>query len=84
MDKWKAQINVTLKKSVLDPQGETVKHAVHTLGYKNIEDVRVGKFIELGLIGKSKESVEKQVEEVCKKILVNPIIETASYKIHKS
>ena len=78
---WKAEVEVTLKKSVLDPQGETVKHAVHTLGYKNIDSVRMGKYIELSFSAKTRAEAEKLVDHVCKKILVNPVIETAAYRI---
>jgi len=64
-------IYISLKKTVADPQGLTVKHALESLGYKGIEEVRMGKYIEL----KMEKADEKQVHDMCKKLLVNPIIE---------
>ena len=64
-------IYISLKKAVADPQGITVKHALESLGYKGIGEVRVGKYIELSL----ENSNEKEVKDMCEKLLVNPIIE---------
>lgn len=64
-------IYISLKKTVADPQGLTVKHALESLGYKGIEEVRMGKYIEI----KMNTADESQVNDMCKKLLVNPIIE---------
>ena len=76
-----AKIYVTLKKSVLDPQGNTVKHALNSLGFKGVRDVRLGKYMEIKLNGKTKSSVEDQIRKMCDKLLVNPVIEEYTYEI---
>lgn len=77
----KVRILVSLKDSVLDPQGQTVKNALHTLGYGFIKDVRQGKAFELELEGISKEEAEKVIPEISDKALANPIIEKFSWQI---
>ncbi len=79
-----ANIVVTLKQSVLDPQGSTVMEALHHMGYSDVNDVRMGKFMELNVSAKSKKSAEEQVDEICKKLLVNPVIETYTVEFKKS
>ena len=68
----KTSIYVTLKKGVLDPQGKAVQHALGSLGYKNVKGVRVGKFFEIELEGKSS---EKEFKEMAEKLLANTVIE---------
>jgi phosphoribosylformylglycinamidine synthase subunit PurS len=75
---YKAEVKVTLKKAVLDPQGSTVESAVRTLGYSNVTDVRIGKVIELQIEAESLEQARANVEELGRKILSNPIMETFS------
>jgi len=77
----KAIIIVSLKDSVLDPQGQTVKNALHTLGYSSVKDVRQGKVFELELDGISMEDAEKIIPEISDKVLANPIIEKFSWQI---
>jgi len=77
----KVRILVSLKDSVLDPQGQTVKNALHTLSYDSIKDVRQGKVFELELEGISKEDAEKIIPEISDKVLANPIIEKFSWQI---
>ncbi|MBU3758650.1 MAG: phosphoribosylformylglycinamidine synthase subunit PurS [Candidatus Omnitrophica bacterium] len=72
---FKATINVTLKKSVLDPQGQTVLHALSTLGFKEAQDLRVGKFFELTVDEADRNRAEARVREMCDKLLINPVIE---------
>jgi len=77
-----AKVYVTLKKGILDPQGQAVKSALHTLGYENVSDVRVGKYIVLTLKdGIHSEELKNNVEEICKKVLANPVIEDFSFEI---
>ncbi len=78
---WKAKIQVTLKKSVLDPQGATVEKALKALGYDNIGDVRVGKYLEVVVEGKDNEEVEEQVVEMCQRLLTNPVIEDYTFEV---
>jgi len=77
----KVRILVSLKDSVLDPQGQTVKNALHTLGYGSIKDIRQGKVFELELEGVSQEEAEKIIPEISDKVLANPIIEKFSWQI---
>lgn len=77
----KVRILVSLKDSVLDPQGQTVKNTLHTLGYSSIKDVRLGKVFELELEGISKEEAEKIIPEISDKVLANPVIEKFSWQI---
>ncbi|MDU6524532.1 phosphoribosylformylglycinamidine synthase subunit PurS [Enterococcus devriesei] len=74
------KVYVTYKDSVLDPQGEAVKGAVHRLGYDEIEEVRIGKYFEIK-VAKSDRPVEDMIEEVCDKLLANVNMETYRYEI---
>ena len=75
-----AKIYVTLKNGVLDPQGKAVKHSLETLGFAEVADVRIGKFIELKLSDSlSKTEAEAHVKQMCEKLLANTVIE--SYRI---
>ena len=71
----KAKVYVTLKKSVLDPQGKAVQHALSTLGFSDVKDVRMGKFIELDLGNIDKAAAEPKVKTMCEKLLANTVIE---------
>ena len=77
----KAVINITLKRTVADPQGLTIKHALESLGYKGLTDVRIGKLVIIKLNFKDKIRAEKEINEMCKKLLANPIIEEYSFNI---
>lgn len=76
------KVYVTYKDSVLDPQGEAVKGAVHKLGYEAIEEIRIGKYFEMK-VAKSNRSVEEMIEEVCDKLLANVNMETYRYEIEE-
>ena len=78
----KISIIVTLKKDVLDPQGKTIKKALESMSFKNINDVRQGKYFELDINEKNPKNVEEKAEEICKKLLTNLVIE--DYKIIRS
>lgn len=75
------KIFISLKANVLDPQGTIIKNALHNLKFNNVEDVRIGKYIEMKLNTSDKEAAEKQIKEMCQKLLANPIIEDFSFKI---
>jgi phosphoribosylformylglycinamidine synthase len=72
---FEAQIKIILKKTVADPQGLTVKHALESLGFGGIGMVRMGKFITLKLDAKDKAKAEMEAKGACEKLLANPIIE---------
>jgi phosphoribosylformylglycinamidine synthase len=71
----KARIYVTLKPSVLDPQGKAIHHAVETIGYRGIKDVRQGKYFEVTIDSFSPEEARAEIERMARDVLANPIIE---------
>ena len=73
------KIYITLKKDVLDPQGSVIANSLKSLGFNNIEDVRQGKYIEIKLDSENEESANKQINEMCEKLLANLVIE--DYKV---
>lgn len=77
----KAKIYVTFKDGVLEPQGKTVNAALLKMGYKNVKDVRIGKFIEMEISNGDKEKLKKEIDEICDKLLANPNIEKYEFKI---
>ena len=80
---YKAAINVTLKKSVLDPQGKTVLHALESLGFKDAKDLRVGKYFELTVEAENRQKAESKIKEMCDKVLINPVIEEYSFQLQE-
>lgn len=80
----RVKIFVTLKNGVVDPQGITIKGALESLGYEGIANVRLGKYIQMELNCKSGKEAEKDIEEMCQKLLANPVIENYRYEISKS
>ena len=75
------EVYITLKETIADPQGLTVKHALESLGYKVVGDVRIGKLISLRLNVDNREVAEQKLNEMCKKLLANPIIEDYRFEI---
>ena len=80
-NKLKFSVTVTLKKDVLDPQGKVVQNTLANLGMKNLKSIRQGKFFELEVDENDEKRAQKIINEMCKKLLVNLIIE--NYKIEK-
>jgi phosphoribosylformylglycinamidine synthase len=66
---------ITLKKEVLDPQGKVIKSALDGMGFNNINEIRQGKYFEIDIDEKDKNKAEEQVENMCKKLLANLVIE---------
>ena len=75
MPVYVARIRVTLRKSILDPQGKAVEHAVSTLGFAGVTGVRMGKYIELQVDRENDAEARRVTEEICKKLLANPVME---------
>lgn len=80
---FKVKVYITLRESVLDPQGSAVKHALHSMNFTDVEDIRIGKYMEITLPA-SVVNVEATVEEMCSKLLANPVIEDYRYEIEES
>lgn len=78
----KAKVYVTLRKSVLDPQGKTVQHALGTMGFPEVKDVRMGKYIELDLGAMDKAQAEQKVRVMCEKLLANTVIEDYRFELN--
>ncbi len=77
----KAKIVITPKKAVLDPQGKTVQNALIHMGYAGFGAVHVGKYIEVELAGADPQAVRQQIDDACRKILSNPVIEDYRFEI---
>jgi phosphoribosylformylglycinamidine synthase len=80
----KAYVYVSLKKSVLDPQGKTIHGALAKIGYKGLEEVRQGKYFEITLDGGlSKEDAHAEVERIAREVLTNPVIEEFHFSLEE-
>ena len=77
---YKATISITLRPSILDPEGKTVHHALTNLGYDQIDRVRMGKRAEVWIDEDDKEEARRVAEEACEKLLANPV--TENFEIH--
>ena len=77
----KAYVYVSLKKTVLDPQGKTIHGALKKMGYKGIDDVRQGKYFEIALDGISREEAQTEIERIAREVLTNPVIEEYRYTL---
>jgi phosphoribosylformylglycinamidine synthase PurS subunit len=76
-----AKIKITLRKSLLDPQGKTVEHSLLSLGFNNIKDTRIGKYIELSIDAGSEKDAEEVARHACQKLLANPVMEDFEFEI---
>jgi phosphoribosylformylglycinamidine synthase subunit PurS len=79
---YKVKVYVTLRESVLDPQGKAVTNSLHSLNYKQVADVRIGKYMEL-TIEKSERDIDEVVNEICTNLLANPVIEDYRYEVEE-
>jgi phosphoribosylformylglycinamidine synthase len=76
-----AKINITLKESVLDPQGQTVMKVLRGMGESSVQDLRVGKYVEIHLNAKDKLEAEDSARRICEKLLVNSVIESYTFTV---
>ncbi|MFC4410023.1 phosphoribosylformylglycinamidine synthase subunit PurS [Chungangia koreensis] len=79
----KVKVYVTLRESVLDPQGTALKGALHTMGYGEVADVRIGKYLELQ-VEPSERNLDAVVREMCEKLLANVVIEDYRYEVEEA
>ncbi|MFL6558694.1 MAG: phosphoribosylformylglycinamidine synthase subunit PurS [Bacillus sp. (in: firmicutes)] len=79
---YKVKVFVTLRESVLDPQGKAVTNSLHSLNYKEVADVRIGKYMEL-TIEKSERDINEVVNDICTNLLANPVIEDYRYEVEE-
>jgi len=73
--KYHASVDITLRQGILDVQGKTVEHALHSMDFGSISNVRIGKFVELQLDATSVEEAHQTVKNACEKLIANPIME---------
>jgi phosphoribosylformylglycinamidine synthase subunit PurS len=79
---YKVKVYVTLRESVLDPQGTAVKQSLHSMEYREVSDVRIGKYIELS-VEEGERDIDAYVKEMCEKLLANTVIEDYRYEIEE-
>jgi phosphoribosylformylglycinamidine synthase subunit PurS len=79
--KYQARIYVTLRPSVLDPAGVAVESGVRHLGYDNVEQVRIGKYIELMICAENENKAREQLDRICDQLLANPVIENYRFDL---
>jgi phosphoribosylformylglycinamidine synthase PurS subunit len=77
----KAYVYVSLKKSVLDPQGKTIHGALRKMGYQGVTDIRQGKYFEITLDGSDEAAARSEIERMAREVLTNPVIEEFHYSI---
>lgn len=81
---YKATVNVTLRKSILDPKGKAAHHALQNLGMKEVDSVRIGKFIEMDIDAESKERARQIAEDACTQLLANEVMEDFNVTIQEN
>lgn len=77
----KATVYVTIRQNVLDPQGKAVRDALASLGFGEVKDVRIGKYMELELATENRAEAEARVRDMCEKLLANPVIEEYRFEL---
>ena len=78
-----ARVFITPKKGVLDPQGKAIEHSLHALGFSEAGDVHLGKYVELSLADVSEEQARRRVDEMCRKLLANGVIEDYRFELQE-
>ena len=79
---FKVKVFVTLRESVLDPQGNAVKNSLHSMSYTEVQEVRIGKYLEL-TIAETNRNLDELVKEMCEKLLANTVIEDYRYEVEE-
>ena len=79
---FKATINITLRKSILDPKGKAAHRALQNLGMNEVDEVRIGKFVEMDIDAGSKEEARSVAESACEQLLANEVMEDFEITIH--
>lgn len=77
----RARIDVMLKPGIADPQGQTIERSLPSLGWQNVSGVRMGKHLELEVDGPSMDAIRTQLDEMCRKLLANPVIERYEFDL---
>ena len=80
--KFSVQVEVSLRPGIADPEGATIERSLPTLGFEQIEGVRVGKSIRFTIEGESEDAARAEVDDLCERFLTNPVIEEAEISLH--
>lgn len=81
---YTARITITIRETILDPQGKTIEHSLQSIGFQNISGTRMGKFIKMNIDAESRKEASAIADEVCRKLLANPVMEDYSFTIEKT
>ncbi len=79
----RARVFITPKKGVLDPQGKAIEHSLHALGFSEAHDVHLGKYIELTLDSRDREQARQRLDDMCRKLLANGVIEDYRFELEE-
>jgi phosphoribosylformylglycinamidine synthase subunit PurS len=79
--RWIAEVHVALRSGIADPEGETIGSALRSLGYAAVSEVRSGKLMRISFEAEDHEGAESTVDEMCRRLLANPVMETASWEL---
>jgi phosphoribosylformylglycinamidine synthase subunit PurS len=79
--RWTAEVHVSLRGGIADPEGQTIASALRSLGYDSVEAVRSGKLLRIDFAAPSREDAEAAVAEMCSRLLANPVMEDASWEV---
>jgi phosphoribosylformylglycinamidine synthase len=79
--RWLAEVHVALRPGIADPEGQTVASALRSLGYASVDEVRSGKLLRIGFEADGRAAAEAQVDEMCRRLLANPVMEVASWEL---
>jgi phosphoribosylformylglycinamidine synthase len=81
LSQWSAHVRVTLKAAVNDPQGLAIRGGLHQLGFAEVSNVRAGKYFDIQLAAEDRSAAERQVAEMCRRLLANPVIEDYTFDL---
>ena len=79
----RARVFITPKKGVLDPQGKAIEHSLHSLGFSEAHEVHLGKYVELALEGGDREQASQRLDDMCRKLLANGVIEDYRFELEE-
>lgn len=79
----RARVFITPKKGVLDPQGKAIEHSLHALGFSEAHDVHLGKYIELTLDNRDREQARQRLDDMCRRLLANGVIEDYRFELEE-
>ena len=79
--RWLAEVHVSLRSGIADPEGQTIGSALRSLGYESVSEVRSGKLMRIAFEADDHRSAEAAVEEMCRRLLANPVMEVASWEL---